>query len=107
MTIAMPTTATTTATTTANDLPALLADLRATRVRAQSALDEVRRAKAESEARLAHKPGGDTYKRVAGISSLERAAIDAQRIIASVDRQLASLSPIAEVKSPTAWSNAR
>lgn len=103
MTIAMPTTAT----TTANDLPALLADLRATRVRAQSALDEVRRAKAESEARMAQKPGGDTYKRVAGISSLERAAIDAQRVIASVDRQLASLSPIAEVKGPPAWSTAR
>ncbi|MCW5756055.1 MAG: hypothetical protein KIT54_02345 [Phycisphaeraceae bacterium] len=100
-------------------LPELLAELRATRARAQSALEELQRARAESEARMTEKPGGDPYKRVAGVSSLERAAVDAQRVIASVDRQLAALSPIAEIKGPTApttptapgspatWSKAR
>ncbi len=103
------------ATTTASpttDLPTLVAELRATRARAAAALDEVRRAQQASADRLAQQPGspaaGDTYRRVAGTTSLERAAQAAERVIASADRQLARLAPLAEVKSHTKhWANAR
>lgn len=89
------------------DLPTLLAELRATRARAQSALAELRQAERDSEARMAQRPGGDTYKRVAGISSLERAAREAERIIAAVDRQLATIAPMAEVQSKPSWARGR
>lgn len=89
------------------DLPTLLAELRATRARAQSALTELRQAERDSEARMAQRPGGDTYKRVAGISSLERAAREAERIIATVDRQLATIAPMAEVQSKPSWARGR
>ncbi len=93
------------------DLPTLLADLRATRARAQSALVELRRAQHDSDARAAARAGGDSYKRVAGVSSLERAADTAERIIASADRQLASLSPMLELPEVSSgshhWAHAR
>lgn len=97
------------------DLPTLLEELRATRARAQSALAELRLAQYESEARAAARRGrgpdaggGDTYKRVAGVSSLERAADAAERIIASADRQIAALSPMLEVTSVAKpWARAR
>lgn len=92
------------------DLPSLVADLRATRARAVSALEELRQAQRDSEARMAQRPGaggGDTYRRVAGTTSLERAAQAAERVIAAADRQLASLSASTEVKSARPWSCAR
>ncbi|MFI4881705.1 MAG: hypothetical protein ACIAQU_03875 [Phycisphaerales bacterium JB064] len=92
---------------TTTDLPTLLAELRATRARAQSALVELRQAQRESEARMAQRPGGDTYKRVAGASSLERAAKEAERVIAAADRQLAAMSPLTEVKSKPTWTRSR
>lgn len=92
---------------TTADLPTLLAELRATRARAQSALVELRQAQRESEARMAQRPGGDTYKRVAGASSLERAAKEAERVIAAADRQLAAISPLAEVKNKPSWTRPR
>lgn len=90
------------------DLPTLVADLRATRARAVVALEEMRQAQHASAARMAERPGGDTYRRVAGTTSLQRAAEAAERIVASVDRQLASLSPMTEVKGGSEhWANAR
>ncbi|MEQ8317814.1 MAG: hypothetical protein RIE77_02010 [Phycisphaerales bacterium] len=89
------------------DLPTLLADLRATRARAEVALVELRTARKESEARMAQRPGGDTYKRVAGVSSLDRAIQSAERIVAAADRQLASLSSSASVETGRRWANAR
>ena len=89
------------------DLPRLLANLRATRARAQSAVAELRQAQRESEARMAQRPGGDTYKRVAGVSSLERAAREAERVIAAVDRQLASVEALVEVEAKPSWTRAR
>lgn len=104
-----------TATTTeiaTTDLPTLVADLRATRARAVSALEEVRGALRDSDARKAERPdssaAGDTYRRVAGTTSLQRAAEAAERVIASADRQLARLAPLTEVKTgSTHWANAR
>ncbi|MFI4917350.1 MAG: hypothetical protein ACIAS6_12700 [Phycisphaerales bacterium JB060] len=89
------------------DLPTLLAELRATRARAEVALAELRIAQSESEARMAERPGGDTYKRVAGASSLDRAIQSTERIIAAADRQLANLSSSAQVESKPAWSRSR
>jgi hypothetical protein len=94
----------------AADLPTLVAELRATRARAVSALAELRQAQRDSEARMAQRPGsagGDTYRRVAGTTSLERAAVAAERVIAAADRQLASLSGAGEVKGVRSWSRAR
>jgi hypothetical protein len=104
-----------TATTThiaTTDLPSLVAELRATRARAAAALEEVRQAQRASAARLAEHPqsaaAGDTYRRVAGTTSLERAAEAAERVIASADRQLARLAPLAEVKGQSKhWASAR
>lgn len=97
--------------TSTTDLPTVLAELRATRARAQSALVELRQAQRESEARMAQRPGGDTYKRVAGVSSLERAAREAERVIATVDRQLAAIAPMPEIASKPAgrssWARGR
>ncbi|MEQ9095883.1 MAG: hypothetical protein RIE32_06425 [Phycisphaerales bacterium] len=89
------------------DLPTLLAELRATRARAEAALAELRKARHESEARMAQRPGGDTYKRVAGASSLDRAIQSTERIIAAADRQLANLSSSAQVESGRSWTQAR
>lgn len=89
------------------DLPTLLAELRATRARAEVALAELRIAQRESEARMAERPGGDTYKRVSGASSLDRAIQSTERIIAAADRQLAGLSSAVQVERKPAWSRAR
>jgi|GEM_PF-5333415 len=108
-----------TATTTeiaTTDLPTLLEELRATRARAVAVLNEVHRAQHASAARSAAHPespaAGDTYRRVAGTTSLDRAAQIAERVIASADRQLAHLAPLAEVKpgpraSAKHWANAK
>ena len=77
-------------------LPALLAELRRTRARAEGLLAELRTAQRESDARMADRPGGDTYKRVTGASSLERAAREAERVIASIDRRLGQLASSAD-----------
>lgn len=100
------------ATTAPIDLQTLVAELRATRARAAAALEEVRQAQQASAARRAERPqspaAGDTYRRVAGTTSLERAAQAAERVIASADRQLARLAPYAEVKSGSKhWTSAR
>ncbi|MEQ8846014.1 MAG: hypothetical protein RIB58_14295 [Phycisphaerales bacterium] len=104
----MPTTATSPTRPTATDLPTLLAELRRTRARAEGLLAELRQAQRESEERMASKPGGDTYKRVAGASSLENAARDAERVIAAIDRRLRELASGSDLSTSMAdWVRGR
>ena len=105
----------TTADIATTDLPTLLAELRQTRARAESLLAEIRQAQRESKthandraARPIAGTSGETFKRVAGMSSLDRAARDAERIIAAVDRRLSEIAATSHVSTSMAdWVRGR
>ncbi|NRA57615.1 MAG: hypothetical protein HRU13_05800 [Phycisphaerales bacterium] len=97
------------------DLPTLLSELRQTRARAESLLAEIRSAQRESEMQTkgqgsspAVGAAGEIFKRIAGTSSLDRAARDAERIIAAVDRRLSEIGATSHVSTSMAdWVRGR
>jgi len=100
-----------TATTTkmqTTDLPALLAELRRMRVRAESAVAEIRRAQRECEVRMAERRASDTFSHVAGKNSLKLAEREAERVIATIDRRLAQATSSSDVSTSMAdWVRGR
>ena len=95
------------------DLPTLLSELRQVRARAERVLAEIRQAQqhrdqASSAEASKTGTGGETFRRIAGTSCLERAASDAERVIAAVDRRLSEIAATSHVStSMTDWVRGR